>query len=241
MRLLTIVLFVVLSGCANMEAMMPWIKTGAQTASAMGYDGGDKVANAVKQALDISSTRATTALSAEGGYAASGYKLRFPAQVASMTSTLRQFGMGAYVDKVENAMNGAAEQAAAEAAPLFKQAIANMEITDALGIVTGGNSAATDYFRSQTESSLRGKYETIVTAELEKTGFHDQYRAMIDVYNNLPIADKPSIDVESYVVDQGLNALYAHMAAEEALIRQDPVGRGSALIGVIFAGQQQQP
>lgn len=241
MRLLTIALFVVLSGCANMEAMMPWIKTGAQTASAMGYDGGDKVANAVKQALDISSTRATTALSAEGGYAASGYKLRFPAQVASMTSTLRQFGMGAYVDKVENAMNGAAEQAAAEAAPLFKQAIANMEITDALGIVTGGNSAATDYFRSQTESSLRGKYETIVTAELKKTGFHDQYRAMIDVYNNLPIADKPSIDVESYVVDQGLNALYAHMAAEEALIRQDPVGRGSALIGVIFAGQQPQP
>ena len=136
-------------------------------------------------------------------------------------------------------MNGAAEQAAAEAAPLFKQAIANMEVTDALGIVTGGTSAATDYFRSKTETSLRSKYQSIVTAELKKTGFHDQYKAMVDVYNNLPIADKPSINVEGYVVDQGLNALYARMATEEALIRQDPVSRSSALIGAIFSARQQ--
>lgn len=239
MRLLTLALFVVLSGCANMEAMMPWVQAGAQTASAMGYDGGDKVANAVKQTLDISSTRAITALSAADGYSTAGYKIRFPAQVASMTSTLRQFGMGSYVDKVEGAMNNAAGQAAAEAAPLFKQAIAGMEVTDALGIVTGSSTAATEYFRSKTETSLRSKYESIVTAELKKTGFHDQYRTMIDVYNNLPIADKPSIDVEKYVVDQGLDAVYARMAVEESLIRQDPVARGSALIGAIFGAQKE--
>lgn len=238
MRLLLVTLFAILSGCANMEAMLPWVNAGAQTASAMGYDGGDKVASAVRDTLDLSSTRAITALSADDGYASNGFKVRFPASIASMAATLRQYGMGSYVDKVEGAMNTSVEKAAAEAAPVFKQTIANMEVKDALGIVTGGSTAATTYFKGQTESTLRTKYQGIVTGELKKTGFYDQYKSMVSVYNNLPIADKPSVDIESFVVDQGLTALYDRMGQEEAAIRANPVASGSALIAAVFGKKE---
>ncbi len=55
-----------------------------------------------------------------------------------MTSSLRRLGFGRYVDPLETAMNRGAEQAVAEAAPLFKQAITGMSVNDALGIVLIG-------------------------------------------------------------------------------------------------------
>lgn len=237
MRTSIIVLSAVLvSGCAQLESAMPWLNMGAQTASQMGYGNQSQVAGAIKQALDLGSQRATASLSAAGGYSQSGYRIRLPEATKPVTDTLRQFGMGSYVDNAETAMNDAAEQAAAQALPVFEKAIKDMSVEDALGIVSGNQTAATDYFRGQTEQSLRARYAPIVQDNLKKTGFYDQYQSMLAVYDKLPLTDKPNLNAEDYIIDQSLAAVYDSMAKEEALIRRDPVGRGTALIGTIFGG-----
>lgn len=237
MRVSIVVLCAALtSGCAQMETVMPWLNTGAQTASQMGYGDQAQVASAIKQALELGSERATASLSAAGGYSQSGYHIGLPDAAKPVVDTLRKVGMGSYVDKAEAAMNTAAEQAAGESLPVFKDAIKGMGVKDALGIVTGPDTAATDYFRGQTEQSLRAKFAPIVQENLKKTGFYDQYQTMLSVYDKLPFTDKPNLNAEDYVIDLSLSALYDRMGKEESLIRQDPVGRGTALIGAIFAG-----
>lgn len=237
MRVSIVVLCTALtSGCAQMEAAMPWLNTGAQVASQMGYGDQAQVSNAIKQALDLGSQRATASLSVAGGYSQMGYRIGLPDAAKPVVDTLRKVGMGSYVDKAEAAMSAAAEQAAGESLPVFQEAIKSMSVNDALGIVSGPDTAATDYFRGQTEHSLRARYAPIVQDNLKKTGFYHQYQTMLAVYDKLPFTDKPNLNAEQYVIDLSLAALYDRMGKEEALIRQDPVGRGTALIGVVFAG-----
>ncbi len=222
-----------LAGCQNMEAVSPWVDVGNQIAKNAGYDTDSRIARGIKDVLQTSTDRASTGLSQTGAF-----NLKLPAAAQPVASSLRQFGFGSYVDQLEIAMNRGAEQAVAEAAPVFKQAITGMTVNDALGIVRGSDTAATDYFRGQTENALRQRYQPIVEANLRKTGFYDQYKSMLAVYDKLPIANKPGMDLERYVIDSSMATLFSRIGAEEALIRKDPVARGSVLIGQVFGGGQ---
>lgn len=225
-----------LTACnANMSEIL---QTGATVASATGYGNQANVINSIKQVLEMSSTRASGLLGTEGGYAnSSQYRIGLPSNLQKIGTTLRQFGMGAQVDQVELMMNRGAEQAAAEAKDVFIGAVKNMNVTDALGIVRGGNTAATDYFKAQTEATLRSRYAPIIKSNLQQVGFYNQYEQLLTTYNALPIANKPSLDLEQHVIDLGLKALFDQVAVQETLIRQDPVGRGSAIIGSVFGAK----
>jgi len=222
----------ILTACESLQGWPVAGDTGTQEGSTA-----SPLVNAVRQTLVLSSDRATTALSAPGGYANNpALRITLPSQLDTVTQTLRQFGMGQYVDKLEARMNEGAEQAAVEAKAVFLSTIREMSITDALGIVRGGETAATDYFRSQTESTLRQRYQPIIRQNLEKVGFYDQYRLVLDVYNTLPVSNRLTLDLEQYVLNQGLDGLFGRMAEEEQLIRRDPLGRGSQVINAIFGG-----
>ena len=229
-------LIATLTGCAT-GGDNPWYGASKQMAKELGLGESTQAAYALKQVLNLSSQRAGTALSANDGYRASGYPLTLPGALKPVADTLRKAGMGGYLDKVDTAMNRGAEQAAAEAVPVFRQAINNMTIQDAVDIATGGETAATDYFRGQTEAQLRQRFQPIIRSNLEKTGFYSQYKSMLDVYNALPLTSKPSLDIEADLMNQSLNALFGRMAAEEKLIRQAPMARGSALINAVLGMQ----
>ena len=55
-------------------------------------------------------------------------------------------------DELVLAMNRAAEQAVPEAKALLVGAIKGMSVQDAKGILTGGDTAATEYFRKNTSA-----------------------------------------------------------------------------------------
>lgn len=233
-RLFILLCLFSLSGCETNPAVSQWFGLGSQVARDMGYADQAELVNGVRQTLELSSERAATLLGSDGGYARAGYPITLPESVKPVTDTLRSVGMGGYVDKVETAMRDGAEAAAAEAVPVFQQAIRDMSVTDALGIIQGGEHAATDYFRGQTEASLRQRYQPVIQANLKKTGFYDQYQAMLKIYDSLPLTSKPNLDLEQAVLDQSLEGLYGRMATEEARIRQDPVAAGTALLGKLF-------
>lgn len=224
------------AGLIGCNATLPQIaETGASVAGAAGYNNQAQLIRGIKEALELGSNRAATSLSAVGGYANSPlYRIELPANVQPLASKLRQFGLGGQLDKVEALMNQGAEKAAVEAKAVFVDAVRNMTVTDALGIVRGGNTAATDYFRAQTESSLRQRYLPIIQQNLQQIGFYNQYQQLLGTYKMLPIANKPDLDLEQHVLNAALDGLFKQVAVEEQLIRKDPVGRGSQIIGKVF-------
>lgn len=224
-----------LMSCAELPQLM---QVGTDVASAAGYNNQAQMVRGVKEALELGTTRAATQLSADGGYSNSAlYRIDLPDDIQPLANSLRQLGLGSQLDRVEALMNRGAEKAAVEAKAVLVDAVRNMTVNDALGIVRGHETAATDYFRDQTELSLRARYLPIIQENLRQIGFYDQYRQMLNTYERLPLANKPDLDLEQHVLTQSLDALFSQVAVEERLIREDPVGRGTAVVASVFTGQ----
>jgi hypothetical protein len=218
-----------LSACTEMSQIL---QSGAVNA---GQPGESAVARAVKESLELGSGRAADLLSQVGGYQnSSRYRIRLPEAMQPIASGLRQFGLGGQVDRIEALMNQGAERAAVEAKTVFISAVRGMTISDAMGIVRGGNTAATDYFRQHTEADLRQRYLPIIKSNLQQVGFYNQYQQLLTAYKRLPLADKPDLDLEQHVLTQSLNALFTQVGEEEKAIRKDPLGRGSSAIAAVF-------
>lgn len=218
---------------AACSASLPQIK---QAGEALGYNNQAQMVQGIKEALELSSTRASELLSKTGGYSRHPlYRIELPEQVQPVTDRMRQFGLGGQLDRVEALMNQGAEKAAAEAKDIFIRAVRDMTISDALGIVRGHDTAAADYFRNQTEQALRQRYQPIIEQNLQQIGFYQQYQSLLGLYQQLPISNKPDLDLEEHVITQSLDGLFRQVAVEERLIREDPVGRGSSIIGSVFS------
>jgi len=216
------------SGCAEMSQIL---ESGTQTQGT----NQSALTRGIKESLELGSTRAADLLSKTGAYRNSPvYRIQLPQQVQPLASRLRQFGLGGQLDRIELLMNQAAEQAAVEAKGVFVTAVRAMTITDALGIIRGSDTAATNYFKQHTETTLRQRYLPIVQKNLQQIGFYQQYQQMLSTYKQLPIANKPDLDLEQHVLTQSLNALFTQVGEEEKAIRKDPLGRGSSAIAAVF-------
>lgn len=218
-------------GCENLSQLT---ETGTAVSQAAGYNPA-QLGNAVKEALHLSTERASDALSKKGAYAnSSDFRIGLPPSVQGIADNLRRFGLNDQVDQVEGLMNRGAELAAGEAKAVFLTAVRAMSVDDAMGIIGGGNTAATDYFRAQTQSQLAERYRPIMQEQLQKLGFYQQYQQLLSAYKLVPIANKPDLDLEDHAINQGIQALFTQIAMEEQKIRANPVEHGTALVGAVF-------
>jgi hypothetical protein len=190
----------------------------------------------LKEALRIGTDRTVLSTSQLDGYLANELiKIAIPEQLESLTSTLRDIGLGSQVEELEVGMNRAAEQAASEAREVFGNAITQMTIADAYSILNGGDTAATDFFREQTWYALQNRYRPIVQQKMDEIGLSRLYGQAVDMYNSLPMVDKPVVlDLDDYVTNEALTGLFTVLAQEEAKIRQDPVARTTELLRRVF-------
>src|SRR5438309_2231654 len=79
-------------------------------------------------------------------------------------------GYGPEVDDLVLSMNRAAEAAAPAARKIFIDAIAAMTIDDARGILSGGDTAATNYFEQKTTPQLTSSFGPVVERSMAKNG-----------------------------------------------------------------------
>ena len=229
-----LLIFSLLSGCSGLSVEQA-LQAGLDINQALLDNSEASYSQAVKETLELSSTRAAQALSQPGGYSGNpAFKITMPEQLDTITGALRTFGLGSQIDEIELLMNQGAEAAAVEAKAVFIDAVRQMTISDALGIIQGSDTAATEYFESKTENILRQRYQPIIESHLSKVGFYNEYQGFLTTYNRLPIANKPELDLQQHVLRESLNGLFAQVAREEALIRKDPVGKGSAFLGSVF-------
>lgn len=207
---------------------------GVQAASLSNISNQDAVIG-LKEALNKSSQAAIQQLAAENGFFGND-KLRIPLpeSLQKAEGMMRRFGMGKQADELILRMNRAAEAAMPEARALLVNAIRQMSIQDAKGILTGGEDAATQYFRRTTSTPLAQKFLPIVKKATEKVKLAERYNAFVETGSRFGLVREQDANLENYVTRKALDGLYLVIAEQEKKIRADPVGSASSIISKVF-------
>jgi len=133
-------------------------------------------------------------------------------------------------------MNRAAEDASKSVGNIFLNAIKQMTIQDAFGILRGGNNAATNYLKQQTTTQLTTAFTPIVSKSLGNTDATKYWKDVFTAYNRF--SNKPvNTDLTAYVTGKALDGLFYHIGLEEQQIREDPAARISDILKKVFASQ----
>lgn len=203
----------------------------------------------LKSSLNVGIEKAVGTLGVEDGFFKdAALKLLLPSEAQPIIDNVKLIPGGqALVDKAVLSINRSAEDAVKEATPIFKTAITNMSITDAVGILFGKENAATEYLRKTTYSQLKAAFAPKVKASLEKplvanVSTTKTWNTLSSGYNNVAgstvgtIAGlkKVNVDLENYVTEKALDALFVKVATEEKSIRTDPVARVNDILKRVF-------
>ncbi len=194
-------------------------------------------AQGIREALDQGVSKGISLLNKEDGFFGNeAYKLFLPADAQKIAATLRTLGMGSLVDRTVLQINRAAEDAVGSARPIFVNAIKQMTITDAINIIKGGNNSATQFFKQKTTDQLVAAFSPIIKSSLEKFSATKYYSDMINTYNGFPTTIKKlNPDLESYVVNKAVDALFDQIGKEEADIRANPAARTTEILKKVFS------
>jgi uncharacterized protein DUF4197 len=196
---------------------------------------GDIVAG-LKEALEVGTTNTVDLTGKVDGYFSNAaIKILLPKQLEPVESGLRLLGQGDKVDEFILAMNRAAEKAAPGAKDIFWNAIKSMSFDDARRILSGGDTAATDYFRAKTSEALTAAFRPVVTESMKDVGVVQQYKQLQSAYQSVPLASAlPSVDIESYVVSKALDGLFYVLGQQEKEIRTNPSAQVTSLLKKVF-------
>jgi hypothetical protein len=232
-RFALLLLFAALTGCndANIRAIGDVFQsTGGGTLSE------SDIAAGLKEALATGTERAILRIGRKDGFWQNmALRIPLPEKLERAGRMLRKLGQGAKVDEFQLSLNRAAEQAVPEAASLFAAAIREMTLADARDILRGPDDAATVYFRGKTSAALTARFQPVVAQATSSVGVTQRYKAMFGKLGaQLPGVDLSSQDIDAYVTERALDALFTTLAEEEKRIREDPVARTTELLKRVF-------
>jgi hypothetical protein len=198
-----------------------------------------EASDGIKEALIQGVTKAVLNLHQKDGFFGNQlYKMLLPPDAKKAESALRRIGLGGQVDQAILAMNRGAEDAVGEATPIFVNAVKQMTLTDAIGIVRGDKDSATQYFKRKTSQQLIVAFSPPVRTSLDKTNATKYYGDIANTYNRLPTSfDKINPDLTSYVVGKAVDALFDQIAKEEANIRANPLARTTDILKKVFGAR----
>ena len=190
----------------------------------------------LKQALTQGAETAVSNLAKKDGYLGNDrVRIPLPDSLKKADKTMRRFGMGKYSDELITSMNRAAEAAVPEAKTLFVGAIKKMTVADAKSILTGGDDAATQYFRKNTETALAGKFKPIVGNAMKKVKLAETYDQFAGKGEKFGLVDKRDANLDDYITHKAMDGLFLMMAEQEKVIRTDPLKATGSLAKKIFS------
>jgi len=240
------VLGIIIGISAMASAQSPWdvIKNkikGMQPGTTVNQLSNDKVIAGLKEALQVSTGNAVAATGhVDGFFKNEAIKILLPEKLRSAGKALRMVGMGGQVDALEVGMNRAAEQAAPQAKQIFLRAVTNMTFADAKGILTGNDTAATEYFRRQSTAELTTSFAPIVHKSMENVGVVKQYNQIMKNPMASAVASDRNFNLDNYVVGKTMDGLFYMLGEEEKKIRKDPAGQATSLLREVFGAAAKQ-
>ena len=194
--------------------------------------GGFSLVEAIRRLLSLSSQRAFASLLRENGFLDDQVaRIDLPDALGGDRATnivsalLRS---GAFRSRLTKQVNRAAEKGAEIAAPMVTEAIQSISIADALSVVKGGTSAATDLLKGQMGTAL-------ITAMVPGIDGGLKLFDSAIVTEALKLATGINFaGLRDDVTQKASDAIYRTMAREEASIRANPQGTNDPLLIGVF-------
>ena len=194
-----------------------------------------QAAGGLKEALSTGITTAVAETGKPGGYENNPLiRIAMPDKLRTMEKGLRAMGMGSQVDGFEHSMNAAAEKAAPAAKSIFMDALHTMSFDDARGIVTGGNTAGTEYFKRTSSTKVSDAFRPIIQEAMNGTGVSEKFAALTASAPKMPFGKAPTFDINAYVLEKSVDGLFTMMGQEETRIRQNPAAQTTSLLKTVF-------
>jgi hypothetical protein len=210
------------------------IGAGAHAATLAELSNAD-AAGGLKQALNEGSIAAVAKLGVENGFFGNPkVKIPLPPSIQRVEGALRAVGMRRQADELVLTMNRAAEAAVPEAKQLLVESVKKMSVQDAKGILTGGDTAATEYFKRTTGSELAKRFLPIVKKSTDRVGLAQQYNSLAGQGAALGLIKEDQATIEGYVTNKALDGLYYMIGEQEKAFRKNPLGASSDLVKKVF-------
>ena len=222
-----------LSGCITDGVNLPGIPgaTGALTEA--------DAAAGIRAALNNGVSSAISTIGVRDGFLRNAQiRIPLPGFLQDMQSSLSRVGLSGPLDTLETQLNRGAEAAVPEGRRIFVDAISGMSISDAIGIVRGGNNAATTYLKDRTFSPLTSLFTPIMSNALQQAGAIQTFDSLAASLRNIPLAPQLGADAKNdliqHGVQYGLDGMFLYIAKEEAAIRSNPAKRTSEILRRVF-------
>ena len=201
-------------------------------ATRLGDLGGFGIEDAIRRVLTLSSQRAFAQLLTDEGFFRDDLaRVSLPSQLggSGVTSALAVLlGTSAVQDRLLRLVNAAAREGAEAAAPVVYDSIRDMSIVDAVSIVRGGSTAATDY--------LQGRIgDRIFDAMFPQVG--GAMRSLESGALSRVLGVATGIDftgLQADIARKGANGIWRAIGREEASIRANPQETGDPLLISVF-------
>ena len=214
-----------------------WAAADAARAQTFGSVSQSDAGSGLRQALLIGAEAVTTRLGRPDGFWGDPrVRIPLPRSLASVQRSLRPLGLSGPLDDLELRVNRGAEQAMPQAWRLFQRTIQSITLTDALSILRGGDTAATQFLRSRTETDLTAALRPILESTLQGAGAFTSLETAMRSTALAGTAQNLRGQLIDFSVTRALDAAFSLIADEERAIRQDPVRRTTRLLRRVFGG-----
>jgi uncharacterized protein DUF4197 len=198
-----------------------------------------KIGSGLQEALKIGTENAVNQTGTVDGFLKNkAIKILMPKPLQTIEQPLRLVGYGPQLDEFVVGMNRAAEKAVIFAKEIFWDAIGQMSFDDARRILNGGDTAATDYFKSKTSKKLQAAFLPSVKDVMNQVGVNRQYNDLIGRYKDVPFSKSVSFDVNQYVTEKTTDGLFFVVGQEEKKIRTNPAARVTDLLKDVFGSRR---
>lgn len=193
------------------------------------------IVKGLKEALATGTDRAVKSVArTDGYYGNQAIRILMPEKIRNVADVLGQIGFKSEVDAFVLGMNRAAEKAAPKAVEYFVSALKEMSFEDAGKILKGGDTAATEYFRSKTGDKIFSAFMPVVSTSMNEVGASRSYKELIQKYESVPFVPKADLDLDRYVTNKSVDGLFHMLGEEEKKIRTNPAARGTELLKKVF-------
>ena len=199
----------------------------------------DEVIKGLKEALNIGIEKSTEKASATGGFLKNDLiRIPFPSEAKSVRDKAMQWGLDNKVEKFEQTLNEAAEEACKTAATIFINAVKNMSVGDGFKILNGNDVAATNYLKNETSLELYNLFTPEVKKAIEKVKLTAYWDPLVKKYNQttrITGKEKIETDLNKYVTERAIDGLFKLVEIQEKEIRKNPLKRTSDILKKVFS------
>ena len=197
----------------------------------------EQMVSALREALKKGAENAGTQLSIAGAFNNNlARRIPLPPEAQTIVDNISRIPGGQQqINDLVLRINTAAESASKKVGPIFGNAITSMTISDAANILKGSNTAATEYLVRTTTTPLKAAFRPELNAALREPiianiSAQQTWDSLVTSYNNvansvvgrLASLQPVNTDLNEFVLDKALTAVFSEMGGVERNIRANP-------------------